>query len=51
LLAVWFFREGTPAAPGPTPPPQPLEILKERYARGEITRDQYDEMRRAIEGT
>ncbi len=26
-----------------------IQILKERYARGEITKDQYDEMRRRIE--
>lgn len=50
LLAVWFFREGTPATTGPSAPSRPLEILNERYARGEITREQYEEMRRAIEG-
>ena len=27
-----------------------LEILKRRYASGEITKDQFDEMKRAIEG-
>ena len=26
-----------------------LDILKERYARGEITKEQYDQMRRDIE--
>ncbi|MHB1005000.1 MAG: SHOCT domain-containing protein [Chloroflexota bacterium] len=25
-----------------------LEILKERYARGEITRDEYEQMRRDL---
>lgn len=50
LLAVWFFRGATPSVMGPTAPSQSLEILKERYARGEITREQYEEMRRAIEG-
>ena len=32
--------------------PQPLnanEMLKQRYVRGEITKDQFDEMRRNIE--
>jgi len=28
---------------------RPLEILKERYARGEITRDQYEQMRRDLD--
>ena len=50
LLAVWLFREATPAAPGPSAPARPIEILNERYARGEITKEQYEEMRRAIEG-
>ncbi len=27
----------------------PLEILKKRYARGEISRDGFDEMRRALD--
>jgi putative membrane protein len=27
----------------------PLEILKERYARGEITRDQYQEIKKDLE--
>ena len=27
-----------------------LELLKERYARGEITREQYDQMRLDLEG-
>lgn len=27
----------------------PLEILKERYARGEITRQEYQDMRRDLE--
>ncbi len=28
----------------------PLEILKARYARGEITREEYDQVRRDLEG-
>lgn len=27
-----------------------IDILRERYARGEITKEQYDEMRKALEG-
>ena len=35
--------------PGPTNQ-TPLELLKERYARGEISREEYDQMRRDLEG-
>lgn len=28
----------------------PLEILKARYARGEITREEYEQVRRGLEG-
>jgi putative membrane protein len=35
-------------------PPQtsrtPIEILKDRYARGEITREEHDQMRQDVEG-
>ncbi len=50
LLIVWLSRTaGTPGAP--TSSARPSEILKERYARGEITLEQYEEMRRRIEGS
>jgi len=28
----------------------PLELLKARYARGEISREEYEQMRHALEG-
>jgi uncharacterized membrane protein len=34
-----------------TPDLSPLEILRRRYAAGEITRDQFEEMRRTLEGS
>lgn len=35
----------------PTAPSQsPLDILKTRYAQGEITKEQYEEMRRDLSG-
>jgi putative membrane protein len=49
LLLIWLFGQYGPAAPAPTAPSRAIDILKERYARGEITREQYEEMRRHIE--
>ena len=40
------FNQTWPAQTSQTP----LEILKVRYARGEITREVYDQMRQDLEG-
>lgn len=45
-LAKWIFSTGDSVAGGGAHPP--LDILKERYARGEINRDQYEQMRRDL---
>jgi putative membrane protein len=45
LLVAWAFRQ---AGPGKDVSRRPLEILKERYARGEITREQYEQIRRDL---
>ncbi len=49
LVVLWFVRQIRPgeAAAGRS---RALEILQERYARGEITREQYEQMRRDLEG-
>lgn len=50
-LVVSLLRQGRPAEVGPGPGRErPLDILRERYARGEITREQFEEMRRDLEG-
>ncbi len=41
-----FLQAGSPPT-GQTP----LDMLKARYARGEITQEQFQEMRRAIDET
>jgi hypothetical protein len=46
-------RPPAPPAPGPyvAPPParpEPLDILRERYARGDITLDEFDTAKRAL---
>jgi putative membrane protein len=49
-LVVWLVRQGPPGHAGAGPSgARPLDILRERYARGEITREQYEEMRRELE--
>lgn len=47
LLIIWLYRQirgPAPAAAGETA----LDILKKRYASGEITKDQYDEMKKEL---
>ena len=33
---------------GPTSAPDPIDILRERFARGEIDKDEYEERRRVL---
>ena len=40
------FNQGKPAGTSQTP----VEILKARYARGEVTREEYEQLRRDLEG-
>lgn len=50
LLIVRAVGQGSRAAPGGAQPQEaPLEILKQRYTRGEITKEQFDQMRRDLE--
>lgn len=52
LLIAWLLRLGTTRGPGSAPGGDrdpALQILRERFARGEITREQFDEMRQALE--
>lgn len=48
LLVVWFARNAGQSPVSTTRGESPLDILKVRYARGEITREQYEEMRRDL---
>jgi putative membrane protein len=46
LMLRWFSNRGAGA---PTPPQgKALEILKERFARGEIDKEEYEERRRIL---
>lgn len=50
VLVKWLMS----GPPGSGPPPRSegraLDILKERYAKGEITREQFEQMKREIGG-
>ena len=51
LGAVWVVRAlfgNVPPHQGRDPSQSPREILDQRYARGEITREQYEIMKRDI---
>jgi putative membrane protein len=52
-VIVWFFRSGFQAAPPSARLERRspgLDVLEERYARGEINRDEYLQKRRDITG-
>ena len=51
VLALWLIATLFPASPkAPTPPTiSAREILDQRYARGELTGEQYQQMRHTLE--
>lgn len=54
LLAIWLVSLLFPAVKKSEPPADmpasAVEILKERYARGELTREEYQQMVNTIRG-
>lgn len=48
LLIVWVARNAGRGTRSTSSSNSALEILQTRYAKGEITKDQYEEMRRAL---
>ena len=48
-LAKWLFSAGGFGRGSDGSSRAPMDILKERYARGEINREQYEQMRRDLE--
>jgi putative membrane protein len=48
-VLVWALikREGRPTRPS-SPAPEALDILEQRYARGDIDREEFEERRRAL---
>ena len=45
LVAKWFANSNAPPRSG-----SPLEVLKERYARGEIDKKEFEQKKRDLEG-
>jgi len=53
VAVVWVIKSAASSGTGTTQPPSShesaLEILKARYARGEITAEEYQRMRKELE--
>jgi putative membrane protein len=48
-LIVWAVRQSTPASGQGRP--DPTTILEERFARGEISKEEFEESRRVLKGS
>jgi len=49
VVLIWFLVRGSGTGGfQSTPRETPLDILKKRYARGEITKEQFDEMKKDL---
>ena len=48
LMVRWLGGPGHGAAHHPPPGRTPVDILKERFARGEIDKEEFEERRRAL---
>lgn len=44
VLVVFLYKDNNPSTQNETP----MEILKKRYAKGEITKEQFEEMKKKI---
>ena len=49
-LGIWFVR-GRSSEGSTEPREEPLEILKRRYARGEISQEEFDRIRKHLDGS
>lgn len=53
VLVRWLVQQSQPRRerdePASPPEKTPLEIVRERYARGEIDREEYERMKRDLE--
>ena len=49
LLGFWLVSQSQGRGPGRSPGNDALRIAQERYARGEISREEYEQLRRDLE--
>jgi putative membrane protein len=49
IWAVMRRTEGSSGGSGTRAPDTPLDILKRRYAQGEISRDEFENMKKDLE--
>ena len=50
ILAVWYFGRGSFQWPRNQPRGEsPLEVLKKRFARGAISKEEYEEQKKLLE--
>ncbi len=50
VLAVWLFQTFFRKKNTSESPHGPLEVLKHRYAAGEISREEYERMKKELQG-
>ena len=48
LMVRWFGGSGNGTASHAPPGKTPVDIIKERFARGEIDKEEFEELRRAL---
>ena len=48
VLVYFIFKNSKTGGLGQPPHETPLDVLKKRYARGEITKEQFEEMKKDL---
>jgi len=51
LFVKWLFHQGKTETRGPAQDESALEILKKRYAKGEINKEEFEQKKKDILGT
>jgi len=51
LVVKWLLQQGRSEPRGPAQRESALEILKKRYARGEINKEEFEQKKKDLTGT